>query len=568
MGSRMGFKSGMRDGLWWVPVVAALALLPYLWRGTSNGHDLPFHVDSWIEVARQWRAGTLYPHWAAFANFGSGEPRFVFYPPISWMSGALLGLVLPWNAVPATLSGLVCVAAGVSMYLFAREWMDNRTAVLAAVLYAVNPYQLLVIYERGAFAEMVASIWFPGILLFALRERGGFVRNSLLLGLHVAAVWLTNLPAAVIASYLLAAVATWRAIHTRRFEPLLRAAAAMVLGLGLAAFYLVPAAYEQRWVQIGNAVSSGASPQENFLFARTADAEHDAVLWRTSILAVFEFAAAAVFAWGAKPLRKRSLTLYSTLLGVIVLAALLMLPVSGALWTHAPKLKYVQFPWRWLLALNVGLAFLAAVTFARARATRWALLALVPLLIGVCYWKFQQKIYPEDRPSALLQAIESGEGYEGTDEYAPSRADNSKLEAYAPRIAIQISGTSEEQRKVAPSSLVHSHSQVWQAEKKRFTIDSQVQTRDTLRLLDYPAWKVQVDGRPYAHHADDTTGRMVLELPAGHHEISIDYQRTRDRAWGAMISAIALVMAFAMYFMARRREPTPAPGRAAVIDSA
>ena len=147
---------------------------PFFWRGTSNGHDLTFHVDSWIDVARQWRSGILYPHWAAFANYGSGEPRFVFYPPISWTSGALLGLVLALAGCARHVFRAGVIAAGVSMYLFAREWLEDRTAIVAAILYAVNPYLLVVIYERGAFAEMIAAIWLPGILLFALRERGGF----------------------------------------------------------------------------------------------------------------------------------------------------------------------------------------------------------------------------------------------------------------------------------------------------------------------------------------------------------------------------------------------------------
>src|SRR4051812_46291260 len=155
----MRLRSGIRAGLWWVPAAALLAVSPFLWRGTSNGHDLPFHVNSWIQVGQQWKAGILYPHWASGANFGNGEPRFVFYPPLSWTFGALLGLLLPWQVVPGTFAALVCIAAGISMYLFASEWLDDSTSVLAATLYAVNPYLLIVIYERGAFAEMVAAIW-------------------------------------------------------------------------------------------------------------------------------------------------------------------------------------------------------------------------------------------------------------------------------------------------------------------------------------------------------------------------------------------------------------------------
>lgn len=549
----MGFKSGIREGLWWTPIVALLAVLPFFWFGTSNGHDLTFHVNSWIEVARQWKSGVFYPHWATFANYGNGEPRFVFYPPISWTAGALLGSFLPWSAVPGTLSALVCIAAGLSMYLFAREWTDDHTAVLAAVLYAVNPYQLVVIYERAAFAEMIASIWLPGMLLFALRERGGLAKNSLLLGLHVAALWLTNLPAAVIASYLLAFVVIVRAVHVRKTEPLLRAAIAMALGLGLAAFFLVPAIYEQRWVQIGQAVSSGASPRENFLFAHTADREHDAVLLRTSIFAVIEFACAALFGGLARPLQQRAPAIYKTLLGMLALSVLLMTPLSLVLWNYAPKLMYVQFPWRWLLVVNLAMIFFAAVTFARTRAAQWALVVLIPLVIALCYWRFRQPIYPEDRPVALAEAIQAGEGYEGTDEYTPIQADNSNLSPDMPRIAIQVVSENDDQRKVTPNTLAHSESEEWTPEHKRFRIDSQVATRDTIRLLDYPAWRVRVDGEDYPRSANQSDGRMEFELPAGSHEITVDYARTRDVIWGRIVSLIACIAAGVLWIIGHHK---------------
>ncbi|HZD77709.1 MAG TPA: hypothetical protein VE218_11935, partial [Acidobacteriaceae bacterium] len=69
-----------------------------LTRGPSCGHDFDFHLVSWLEIARSWRSGLLDPHWATSANFGAGEPRFIFYPPASWMLGAALGSIAGWHA--------------------------------------------------------------------------------------------------------------------------------------------------------------------------------------------------------------------------------------------------------------------------------------------------------------------------------------------------------------------------------------------------------------------------------------------------------------------------------------
>src|SRR5580658_4645090 len=81
-------------------------------RGNSCGHDFDFHLLSWMEVARAWHTGLLYPHWVQDANFGAGEPRLIFYPPASWLLGGLLGILTSWHAAPVLFVLLALLAAG------------------------------------------------------------------------------------------------------------------------------------------------------------------------------------------------------------------------------------------------------------------------------------------------------------------------------------------------------------------------------------------------------------------------------------------------------------------------
>src|SRR5579872_2429224 len=92
--------------LMWMPLLsiatAAFAVeVPFFFFGTPSGHDVEFHLYSWLEVLSQWREGVFFPRWAALAQFGYGEPRFVFYPPASWTIGAALSAIFPWVVVPS-----------------------------------------------------------------------------------------------------------------------------------------------------------------------------------------------------------------------------------------------------------------------------------------------------------------------------------------------------------------------------------------------------------------------------------------------------------------------------------
>ena len=133
--------------------------------GIPSGHDFEFHINSWMEVLSQWRLGILYPRWAALAHFGYGEARFIFYPPASWMLGAALGSFLPWKIVPAVYEWIALTLSGCSMFLLARRFLQRRDAIFAAALYAANPYHIVIVYWRSAFAELLAGALLPLLLL-------------------------------------------------------------------------------------------------------------------------------------------------------------------------------------------------------------------------------------------------------------------------------------------------------------------------------------------------------------------------------------------------------------------
>jgi hypothetical protein len=230
-------------------LLASLAVLwPFFWFGSASGHDFEFHVASWLDVAYQWHHGVLYPRWTSWTNYGFGEPRYIFYPPLSWMLGAGLSLVLPVSWVPAAFILLTQTFAGVSAFFLLRRLTSAKGAYWGAVFYAANPYVLLMSYIRSDFAEQLACAFFPLLLLAALSLSGLLdeerprLFSIPLFALPFAAMWLCNAPAGVIASYSMALLFACAAISQRSFRTACRAALGLALGLGLTSFYLLPAA--------------------------------------------------------------------------------------------------------------------------------------------------------------------------------------------------------------------------------------------------------------------------------------------------------------------------------------
>ena len=277
-------------------MAAAFAvLLPTFFLGIPSGHDFEFHVNSWMEVLGQWRLGILYPRWAALAHFGYGEARFIFYPPASWMLGAALGAFLPWKIVPGAYEWIALTLSGVSMFLLARPYLARADAIFAAALYAANPYHIVIVYWRSACAELLAGALLPLLLLAVLRSERFERRATLSLGLIVAAAWLTNIPSAVMLTYSMALMLTTAAVMRRSLQPLVTGAVALLLGLALAGFYVVPVLYEQRWVEIAQVLSPGVRPQDNFLFTSLNNPDHDRFNLLISLLSTAEIILLGVF---------------------------------------------------------------------------------------------------------------------------------------------------------------------------------------------------------------------------------------------------------------------------------
>jgi 6-pyruvoyl-tetrahydropterin synthase related domain len=549
--------AGSRDWLLALGVSLATALLviaPFFRLGNASGHDFGFHAASWLDAAGQWREGILFPRWTEWANHGFGEPRFIFYPPLSWMLGAALGFVVPWNAVPGVFIVIVQTVAGICAFALVRRFLPRNGALFGAACYAANPYALLIVYMRSDFAEQLACALIPLVLLRALElcglvenRHGSLSRAMALFAMAFAAVWLSNAPAAVVASYSVALIFAWAALAEKSLQPLWRGAGGLALGFGLTSFYLFPAAYEQRWVNISQALSSGLQPSDNFLYTMGNDPEHNAFNWIASSVAILMMVVTGIpgilarreVAQEQEGEEKKKLWLVLMLLSAA--AAILMVRPSSMFWTYLPKLRFVQFPWRWMAILAVPYAYFSTATMVRKRMPWIWCVVVLAAAAGTATFLVKKAWWDSDDIPSLQDAVANDQGFEGTDEYDPVSDDHTNLAEKAPRVQIL---PAEESSGAAPNAEIRIER--WTAEEKVVRVSSHDRVRVGLRLLDYPAWRVEVNGKAVKPEHAETNGEMILTLTPGTQRITVKFVRTPDRTLGEAISLIAVLTLLAL----------------------
>jgi len=201
-----------------------------------------------------------------------------------------------------------------------------------------------------------------------------------------AAVWLSDVPAAIVTSYSVALIFTWAAAQQKSLRPLWAGGVGLALAFGLNSFHLLPVLLEQHWASVEHLLPArdllapGNLLSNNFLFySEPAELPTQGwnlltrivsnalpIDWIASnvailLLATIIVAGIVVYRRIAKEERKEDLKrLWRVLLLLSVVATFVMMRPSWIFWKYLPKLVVIQFPWRWIGVLAVPYAILLA----------------------------------------------------------------------------------------------------------------------------------------------------------------------------------------------------------------
>ena len=537
-----------RKHLLLIPVFALLPLLLYVVLG-YGGQDFKYHAASWVELHNAWSAHEWELGWSQWAQFGFGEPRFCFYPPLSFLVGAALSFLLPFKLVPGVIVWLVLTLSGLSMYKAAGSFVRPEHRLFAALFYMFNPYLMMTVIIRYAIAEAWVQAFLPLTFLYvylALVDRRPWpIGVSALL---LAAGWLTNLPEAIGFFYAFGLLALVLAIRERSWKPLAAAAASQGLALALAAFRLLPVLAEKGFVASGNLLIYDF---RNTMQLRRTPPPH-LVVYASG---VFILLALPLLFSAGRQAAKRPGIWRGAMLALLTLAAFAIafqLPLTIPLWQALPQFRFVLFPYRLLPLLSLALVLLlfAPGVGARIRRLGAACLVLVALFPFLDYGR----LLPFQRFHSLQAAAASWQtGFEGVEEYVPASVPS---EAALPK---------EEARRatVGPFADRGCGPALLSANPDRRVVETGSETgsadpcRLTLNTFFYPFWQASLDGRALAVHSSGE-GLLQVEVPGGPHRVTFTFEpRTRTRTVSSLLSLCTLAALLTGLAWARRSWSVP-----------
>jgi hypothetical protein len=230
-------------------------------------------------------------------------------------------------------------------------------------------------------------------------------------------------------------------------------------------------------------------------------------------------------------------------------------------------MSFVQFPWRWLQPLAVAFAFFvaAAIGLCRRPWAHWLLIAPILATLATTGTLIARDTWWDSGDVPFIaDSIGTGHGYEGTDEYAPLGCDRYELPGAIPddsgEVPItpptpQIAQVDGVAGKIVPVAGMGIRVEKWFSEDRIFSVDTAEPVKLALRLVNYPAWEVRIDGNPIVAKSAEPTAQLIVPVPAGDHRVEVHFRRTRDRKVGGAISGLSLVGLCLFAWLQRRREP-------------
>ncbi len=593
----------------WLPpllltLLALFAVAPFLRPGYFWGaHDARHDVYFLLEYDRAVQEGKWLVHWCPDFAFGQGYPFFLVYGPLATFLAELFHHFAGFGLTTSvkTVFALAAVGSALSMYFFVQSWAGERAAFVAGLLYLFVPYHLVDLYVRAAMAESLSFVFMPLVLWAALEAvrrpgwkpivLGALAYASLMITSNLVVVLFTPLLAAYLAVVILLRTneeMPFGGLSRQSVFPLagellhlaIPPALMLLLGLGLSAFFWLPALTEFKYVSVRQWYGGYYDFHKSFIYWYQLFSPH----WGYGIsvpgpdddlsfqLGIVPFALSAASIYFARKLDGWHRWTVALFLATTAAAAFLTLGASAWAWEHVPGVRFAQFPWRYLILTTLAMPIAASGVLASAKrgAETWAVaLFLGGLVILGSAPYLRVEIVPPPKDSGTLAGLMRFE--RTANEMTGVSVAAKEVPRWSPLAALYVEGKNVTTKvnygaippagRKGPVLGVHSlamgtdYEEVWYwaaDDYQRIEFFFEYFPGWTAYILDPKTKQVQKVIRLTFDDVADPYGRISVPVPAGEHILLLKFEDTPVRKAGKAITLATVVLLLA-FFVVRWR---------------
>ena len=474
---------------------------------------------------------------------GFGYPLFFFTYRLPFYFGEVFRIIgLSFADSIKSVFFIVFIASGLAMFWFARRW-GNFAGVISAILYMWAPYRFSVIFVRSALGEHVAAVFVP--LLFAsVSGRKNKNVNYVLGAVSLAGLFLSHV---MMAQMTLLAFIPWLTVNffldKEKKKFILRTVMMFILGIGLSAYYLIPAAafrgltqklnpnyFTDHFVTLRQLIYS----PWGYAFSMKG-VENDGMSFQVGVAQWLAVGIAVISCLLLKRpgLAKQGQALMNSiaLLTIFFLSIFLMTEKSAFIWNWWKNYINIDMPWRFLLMTTFSASTLAGIVIKGQGlpGKAWPLLIAVILVILALYTNRNHLRVNEyfEYPDSRLET------YTGTsnsdNEYRPKWDDGGIVNNILPEASIS-QGEGELKIIKSKSNLLE------------LAVRADKDIRLDVNILYFPGWKIIIDGRENKFKYAGEKGIMRIDIGKGYHMLEAKFLEPPLAMAGDFITIISFII--------------------------
>lgn len=489
-----------------------------------------------------------------------GYPLFNYYGPLPYYFGEIIYLLTSSLLISAKMMFATSfVMSFIFMFFLGRKLWGDFGGLVSGVFYSFAPYHSMDFYVRGAMGEMWALMLYPAIIWGLLRLREEPVKkNMAILALFIGFLVISHNLSAMIFVPMVIVLFGILYLYKRSFRFLEAFVFSLVLGLSISTFYFVPALLEKNLVHVETTTYGYFSYTEHFkglkkvLFERSwgygasirevPGGERDGLSYQVGWAHELVWVLALIF--GALIYRKNKL-----LTGVILVSSVLAVfsifminPRSEFIWRNIEPLKYMQFPWRFLMFVIffVSLISGSVVNLTKKESLKFLIVGcLVILVVGLNFSYFKPEKFIQTNDKDYL----SGSNWD--------KQIKRSIFDYLPKSA-----------KFPPRDLADKRYEVLNGDIKVlsfsegsdwFKLSVDAKTPTTIRQSQYyfPNWQVMSNGKQLKIGHQNDLGLISYHLEPGVNNVEGKLKDTGVRTLSNLITILGIVLL--LYLVYERR---------------